>query len=154
MVKITTEVKTPDCIFGDISYDLSGVTMSEVTAERPDPLVELREDNMNSFMTVGFAYDVYQMDFMSSWRTYRAMHDITSAGTYKISMPNVYADSIEIYVDGKCVHTTDAPVYMGEVSCMVEFDEPKKIELRMLFNVKKAGLLGGGFREAIRIYKA
>ena len=135
------------------NVDVTGVTMSELFSERPDPLVELREDNMNSFMAVGFAYDVYQMDYMSGWRTYRAMHDITSAGTYKLHLPNVYADSIEIYIDGKLVHTTDAPVYMGEVSCTLEFDEPKKIEMRMLFNVNKAGLLGGGIREAIRIYK-
>lgn len=147
------EVEQPLCIFSVVNADVSGVTMSEVFSERPDPLVELREDNMNSFMAVGFKADVYQLDYFKGWRTYRAMHDIPEAGTYEISLPNVYADSIEIYVDSKLVHATKGATYGKEVSCLIEADEPKKIELRMLFYAENAPAKGAGICEAVRIYK-
>jgi len=147
------QTEQPHCIFGTTNADVSGVTMSEITAQRPDPLVELREDNMNSFMAVGFAADVYQLDYFAGWRTYRAMYDINEAGDYEINLPNVYADRIEIYVDGECIRTVDSSVHGQGVSAFVKVDAPKKIEMRMLFYAEKAGPNGAGIREAIRIYK-
>ena len=147
------EVETPLCIFGATTADVSGVTMSEIFADRPDPLVELREDNMNSFMAVGFKSDVYQLDYFNGWRTYRAMHKINEAGRYELNFPRVYADKIEIYVDGKLIHKVDSLIDSGSVSAFFEVEEPKEIEMRMLFFAENATPRGAGICEAIRIYK-
>lgn len=150
MVKITTEVKTPECIFSDISYDLSGVTVSEVTAERPDPLVELREDNMNSFMAVGFEEDRYQPDFVKGYRIYRATPALEE-GEYKLILPRIYADSVEIYVDGNlCLEKREE---MRSATVEAVFTKTEKADIRILIGIDNDTPDGAGISKAVRIQK-
>jgi len=147
------KVEQPECIFGGVNYDVNGFTMSEITKERPDPLVELSEDNMNSFVPVGFLDTQYQSDYQSGWRTYRAAYDIRSAGVYKLDMPKVYADQLEIYVDGRCCYKAEGPVLHEAVSCLLEFAKEQKTELRILFYVENTNAIGGGIAEAVRMIR-
>ena len=81
------------------------------------------------------------------------MHKINEAGRYELNFPRVYADKIEIYVDGKLVHKVDSLIDSGSVSAFFEVEEPKEIEMRMLFFAENATPRGAGICEAIRIYK-
>jgi beta-galactosidase len=146
-------VEQPNCILGAKNCDVTGFTCSEVTTERPDPLVILSDDNMNSFLPVGFLDAMYQLDYYSGWRTYRAFIDIPEDGTYELHLPKVYADELEIYVDGQKYYTAMAAKHHGSATCLIEGKAGEKKELRILFYVKNAEAIGGGIAEAVRLYK-
>lgn len=147
------DVEQPNCIFGGKNCDISGFTCSAITEERPDPLVVLSDDNMNSFTPVGFLDAMYQLDYYGGWRTYRAFIDIPEDGTYELHMPKVYSDELEIYVDGSCCYTAMSANHHGSVSCRIEGKAGERKELRILFYVKKAEAVGGGIAEAVRLFK-
>ena len=148
-----TEVKTPDCIFSDISYDLSGVTMSDVSEVRPDPLVELRADNMNSFMAVGFEEDRYQTDFIKGYRIYRATPALED-GKYNLVLPRACADSVEIYVDGNLCLEKKEEMRNAMVECTFTTPKTEKADIRILIGVDAEIPSGAGISKAVRIKKA
>ena len=147
------DVPTPDCIFSAVNYDVQGITMSDITDTRPDPLIQLADNNMNSFMAVGLMDEVYQLDFNSGWRIYRARPVTESKGNYRLSLANIYADSVEIYIDGKCKYKCSDAVYGGEVNVTFNTDVGKTHEVRILIYVKSATGKGGGICEAVRFFK-
>lgn len=145
-------VPTPNCIFGAQNNDVSGVTMSDISWVRPDPLIKLNDDNMNSFMAVGFSEGLYQTDYHEKWRIYRARPTVAK-GKYVLSLPNVYTDLIEIYIDGKKVYNCDSAIHGGEIKVNLESYSDSVKEIRILTYVEKAGGKGGGISEAIRIFR-
>ncbi len=147
------QAEVPDCIFGSINYDLNGFTRSEITEERPDPLVKLSDDNMNSFLPVGFLDAMYQLDYYAGWRTYRVVTTVNADGTYRLSLPKIYADQLEIYANEKLCYKAEAPIRHGSAECRIEAKAGEKLELRLLFYVEKATSIGGGIAEAVRLMK-
>ncbi len=146
------EVDAPNVIFSDISYDLSGITMSDVTETRPDPLVELREDNMNSFMAVGFEEDAYQPDFIKGYRIYRATPALEN-GDHKLVLPRICADSVEIYVDGKLCFEKKENMRNASVEATFTAQKTEKADVRILIGVNADIPDGAGISKAIRIQK-
>ncbi len=143
-------VRQPNCIFSVQNYDINGVTMSDVTLVRPDPLIELSDDNMNSFFAVGFKSGEYQTDYNNGWRIYRATPWVKD-GNFILSLPNVYADKVEVYIDGEAVFVTDAAVYGGAINVPFLSKNSSNKEIRILTYVESATDKGAGIGNAIRI---
>ena len=82
-----------------------GFTMSEVSAQRPDPLVEIAEDNMNSFIPVTFVRNCHQRDFYDGWRIYRVTPEIYDDATYTVRFSYIRFNYAEVYVNGKLCYS-------------------------------------------------
>jgi len=147
------QVGQPNCIFSGVSYDVDGFKRSAIVQERPDPLVALSEDNMNSFTPVGFQDTQYQTDYKKGWCIYRAVYETDQPGTYKLDISKVYGDQLEIYADGMCCYRAVQPLHHENVSCLFEAEGNKSVEIRILFYVEETNALGGGIKEAVRIQK-
>lgn len=143
-------VPRPNCILSAVDYDIQGVTMSDITDVRPDPLIKLADNNMNSFIAVGFREGMYQLDYQHGWRIFRARPTVQKAGTYTLSLPQVYADKLEIYIDNECKYKCDDAIRGGVdvkfASCGGTH------EIRILTFVESADGKGGGIGEAIRLF--
>ena len=99
------DVPAPLCPASTSVYMLDGFTMSEVTTERPDPLVEIAEDNMNSFIPVTFVRNCHQKDFYDGWRIYRVTPELYADATYSIRFSYIRFNYAEVYVNGKLYDT-------------------------------------------------
>lgn len=147
-----TQAPQTNCIFSDVSYDVEGFTMSAITQTRPDPLVVLSDNNMNSFIPVGFLDNACQLDFFSGWRIYRAQYTPSESGFYDLVFPRIYADALEVYLDEKCCCQANA-LHQETVRCSFEATAGQMIELRILIYARNAPSTGAGISEAVRIKK-
>lgn len=145
-------VKAPNCIFSVQNYDINGVTMSDITDVRPNPLIKLSDDNMNSFFAVGLKNGEYQTDYNTGWRIYRAMPWVKD-GNYILTLPNVYVDKVEIYIDGDLLYKNDTALHGGEIKVPFSSQNSATKEIRILTYVESATDKGAGISEAIRINK-
>ncbi len=145
------EVEQTNCILWARNYDIHGFTKSDVFLERPDPLIKLADNNMNSFQPIGFNDSTYQLDFYKGWRTYRAMINVNPGVEYQLLLPKVYADQIEIYVNKKLCYALNKSIHHEKVECFIHADIDKTIELRILIYVEAASAVGGGIAEAVRL---
>ena len=98
-------VEPPLCPASSTVYILEGFTMSSVSEEKPDPLVEISEDNMNSFIPVSFVRHCHQKDFYDGWRIYRVTPEIYSDAGYLVRFDYIRFNYAEVYVNGKLVDT-------------------------------------------------
>ncbi len=133
---------------------IGGFTMSGVTEERPDPLVHIAEDDMNSFIPVRFEPDSFQNDFRHGWRIYRATVRMPKGRHCSLEFPSLIADEMEIYFNGVCVHRLDVP-FNGQKSqqvyrCSFENTFGDTANLRILIRVDHA--MYGGISKGIQIF--
>lgn len=137
------------------SGGVTAFTVSAVTAERPDPLIRLSDNDMNSFTpieTVGH----HQGDFCSGWRVYRALTRMRDGSGFHMIFPNLIADDMEVYLNGKKVYEMHTP-FNGQTS-FTALDIPLRdedlppvgemLEFRLLLYIKDAPWAGirDGFR--------
>ena len=88
-------------------YPLEGFTMSSVTTDRPDPLVELADNDMNSFTPVTLLRNCHQKDFCNGWRIYRVTPKIYETADYEIFFEYIRFNYAEVYVNGKLIDTVN-----------------------------------------------
>ena len=140
----------PDYIHSCENHEIYSFTMSEIAQERPDPLVKLSDNDMNSFIPVRFQMGHYQVDFFTGWRIYRTLWTPPKEGTYTLSLGKVFADSLEIYTGNKLLckkeHLNHEPV-----SCSFEANQPT--ELRILIHGNTDDPNGAGIGHWIQIKK-
>ncbi len=146
-------VEQPECILSGVNDYIEGFTESAITMQRPDPLIYLEENNMNSFQPVGFQDSVYQLDYYDGWRIYRAMTTVSETGNYRLSLPRVYADQLEMYVNNVLYYEAKTAIHHGSAECTIAAESGEKLEIRLLLYVEKAGISGGGISEAVRLIK-
>ncbi len=108
--QITFEiVHTEPCIYPNpvVSSILDGFTMSSVTESKPNPLIELADNDMNSFIPVTFDGAKYQADFTKGWRIYRVTPTVYKTASYTVGFASTKFSYAEIYVNGELVNTCD-----------------------------------------------
>lgn len=126
------------------NYILDGFTMSEVTAEKPDPLVAITANDMNSFTPVQFIKDVFQKDFRDGWRIYRTRPRIAKDGTYKLDFIRARFRYMEIYVDGKQIDLVDTYTRGGYVTKSFAVKADTTPDIRILMYVENESPIGAG----------
>jgi len=120
---------------------IGGITQSEVTAERPDPLIVLNDDNQNSFTPpTGVDTDGYPSDYKDGWRILRMTPTLPPHGdntTYTLAFPQVRLEVLEVYVNGKQVLCKHEWMNNVSVSCAFTVDAAvEKTDIRVLMYVK------------------
>ena len=142
------KVQEPNYIRSAENNILYSITQSVITVEKPDPLVELEDNDMNTFTPVEFSWDYFQRDFKSGWRIYRVMPVITKK-QMTLEFSAVRAASMEVYVNEKLIYTKTGNVE-GNVKCLLEEEPGEKADIRILMQGKHKE--ESGIKQCIRLY--
>lgn len=138
----------PAYILPSKDYELYGFTMSELSQTRPDPLVQLSDNDMNSFVPLRVQMEHYQVDFQSGWRIYRVVYP--ASGTHTLHFSKVFAEVFEVYA-GQTLCCKKEHLRHEPVSC--SFTAEGKTELRILIHGSTDSRLGCGISGIIEIKK-
>jgi len=113
-----------------VDYNLYALTQSVVFRERPDPLMHIADNDMNSFTACKFSYEHFQYDFTKGYRIYRAKM-LSEYEKASLVLSSVRASEIEIYYGEKLL-LKKADVYEEKISCQIESKKGSEYELRIL----------------------
>lgn len=132
------------------SYLITDFTVSAITAEKPDPLMEIADNDMNSFMPVS-TVGTHQNDFHSGWRIYRAILDLPSGKKYGMVFNWLESDYTEVYVNGGLVYKDKKAGAASPkmLECEIPVASGASVELRILMYSKDR--LYAGIRDGIKI---
>ena len=142
------KVDPPVCPVTATNYALSGFTMSEVYDERPDPLVKLADNDMNSFSPVQLVYHRHQPDFHDGWRIYRVVPKIYIGSECKLRFSYARFHYAEIYVNGVLLDTVDRHVNGEYITPTFTAEKDSSVDIRILMRTENestqygAGLAG------------
>ena len=122
--------------------------MSDVTDYRPDPLVKIADNDMNSFIPVELVRHCHQKDFHDGWRIYRIQPKILDRNTCCIRFTYARFHYAEFYAHGKLIDTVDEHIN-GEYKTPFFTVEPNTVaDIRILMRTENenprygAGLAG------------
>ena len=133
--EICFEVKNvdqPNYIYSVKSSVISSFTMSKVFDERPDPLMAISDNDMNSFTPVYFTVDTFQDDFRNGWRIYRAVSPIPDVPHITVSFQRINSYEAEIYINGELVFESKERIAGTTVKVGYDTKGKRSIELRVL----------------------
>ena len=145
-------VTRPAYIYATECRDISGFTVSSETYEsEPDPLMEIADNDMNSFEPVSFDPWHISGGFKSGYRIFRAFMNIpksadpTKNGEFELDVKELFASRAKVFVDGVCVF--DGETKSG-APLAVSFRPGRtgKAELRVMLEAAKdgdSGIKGG-----------
>ena len=125
--------------------------MSEVMAEKPDPLMEIAGNDMNSFTPIRFVKDVFQKDFRDGWRLYRTRPRTTKSGVYKIDFIRVRFRYMEVYVNGKQIDLVDEYTRGKYVTKPFEVNADETLDIRILMYVENESPIGAGITDRVEM---
>ena len=145
------DVPAPICPKNVTNYILDGFTMSEVMAEKPDPLMEIAGNDMNSFTPIRFVKDVFQKDFRDGWRLYRTRPRTTKSGVYKIDFIRVRFRYMEVYVNGKQIDLVDEYTRGKYVTKPFEVNADETLDIRILMYVENESPIGAGITDRVEM---
>ncbi len=86
---------------------LEGFTMSQVTDYEPDALIELADNDMNSFYPVTLVNHHHQCDFYDGWRIYRVTPKIFNDAAYSLHFTYLRCHHIDVYVNGTHIDSVE-----------------------------------------------
>lgn len=114
-------VEAPTYMPSCTDYLLRGITQSEVTTDRPDPLIVLNDDNQNSFTPpAGLGGDGYPGDYRGGWRIWRVIPTVPKCEKdkiYTLKFPEVRSNILEVYVNGEKVLNINKKLFGDYVTC-------------------------------------
>ena len=139
------EVPAPLCPKNVTNYLLDGFTMSDVTDEKPDPLVKINDDDMNSFIPVQFVEACHQRDFRNGWRIYRVCPKVQGGGVYTLNFSYGRSLYTEIYVNGKHVETIDKYINGQYTTKQFTVEAGDTPDIRILMHCQNESEYGAGF---------
>ena len=142
------KVEPPVLVKNAGSYIIGGFTMSAVTDTRPDPLIELADNDMNSFIPVELVNHCHQPDFHDGWRIYRVQPRIYNKTSCSLKFSYIRFHYAEFYVNGKLIDTVDRHVNGEYVTPFFEAKPNSTVDVRILMRTENesprygAGLAG------------
>ena len=136
-----------------ISANLSGITRSAITADRPDPLMELDDNDQNTFVPIeNPAGDGYMRDFVSGWCVLRVCPTVPPHSEDLIlNFPAVRAGEFEVYVDKKAVLKNNSVLENESVSCTFKASAGERADIRILIRARENGYFCGVKKNIIEI---
>ena len=136
---VNGEIEIPVLVVAKPNYmpsvqgnNIGGFTISDKFEERPDPLMEIADNDMNTFTPFIVPAVGHQRDFNNGWRIYRTTPTLPkSNGKYELYFPEIKGHKIEIYINGKLLAEASFPT--GD-ALSVFFDgiQNEKAEIRIL----------------------
>ena len=148
------KVAAPVCPVNATNYTLSGFTMSEVTDERPDALVELADNDMNSFSPVQLVSHRHQPDFHDGWRIYRVTPKIYVGTECKLRFSYARFHYAEIYVNGVLLDTVDRHVNGEYITPVFTAEKGSKADIRILMRTEnESTVYGAGLAGIVEIFE-
>lgn len=148
------KVAQPLCPRNVLGFMLGGFTVSAVSEHKPDPLVELADNDMNSFVPVQFMRDTRQSDFRHGWRIYRTTPKIFKKGTYKIGFSNILFSYAEIYVNGRQIGRVEKPIEGKYETQSFEITEELNTDIRILLYADTEEAKGAGIAGIVELKEA
>jgi beta-galactosidase len=142
------DVEPPVIVKGASNYILGGFTMSEVTEERPDPLVEIADNDMNSFIPVQLVRNCHQPDFHDGWRIYRVQPKVYEKTNICFRFDYIRFHYAEVYVNGKLLDTIDRHLNGEYITPFFDAPANSTLDVRILMRTENenprygAGLAG------------
>ena len=141
----------PLCPKNVTNYILDGFTMSAVTTEKPDPLMEIAGNDMNSFTPIRFVKNVFQEDFCDGWRIYRTRPKTTKEGIYKLDFIRARFRYMEVYVNGKQIDVVDEYTRGKYVTKPFAVKENETLDIRILMYVENESPIGAGITDRVEM---
>ncbi len=124
------ETGTDNYIYSVNAKSISEMSMSLVSKERIDPLMQLTEIDFNSFMPLRLDGNNYQADLIGAWRIYRAISTLKTNTNYELTFRKVKANIIEVYANGKKLFAGDSST--PEFKCVFNTENNETQEIRIL----------------------
>ncbi len=148
------KVDPPVIVENSGNYMLSGFTMSEVSDTRPDPLIELADNDMNSFTPVELLNNCHQPDFHDGWRIYRVQPKIYNRTTCTLRFSYIRFHYAEFYVNGKLLDKVDRQLN-GEYTTPSFTAEPNSVlDVRILMRTEnESPVYGAGLAGIVEIFE-
>ena len=132
---------------------LSGFTASAVTSDRPDPLVELADNDMNSFAAVELSADHYQLDYLRGWRISRVQPQIFDKTDCYLRFSKICFGQAEIYVDGVLVDKIDNGINAGYTTSSFKARANSKADIRIMTYIENANVYeGAGIAGVVELF--
>ncbi len=147
--------KQPLYIQSVVNFNLTSITRSEITAERPNALIELADNDQNSFVPLESpGSDGYMSNFVEGWCTLRVCptippHDLEKG--LKLEFPEVKADEFFVFVNGETVLESTTRLDNEAISCIFKSESSKKVDIRILMHAENNGLSQGIKNNIIRL---
>ncbi len=141
------------------NFYIGGITQSDVTEQRPDPLVVLNDDNQNSFTPpTGVGTEGYPTDFKSGWRIFRALPTVTPSDidrTFCLEFDAVRFKTAEIYVNGERIFESAEATNNKPLICPFTVKAGvERLELRILMQVETSVYAKGFKNYAVSLKEA
>ena len=148
-------VESPLYMGSVISANIGGITRSVVSAERPDPLVVLDDNDQNTFVPMDApAGDGYMRGFTDGWCILRVCPTIPPHDADKgvmLRFPAVRAGAIEVYVDQNKVLQHDEVLENQSISCAFKANVGEKVDIRILMRARGNGYFCGVKKNIIEL---
>lgn len=136
------EVQTPNYIYGATNRALGGFTVScENFTDRPDPLVEIADNDMNSFESISFDMWNIRPGFVDGYKIFRNIMNIPTSsnpnakGICELTFSELYASELEVYIDGEKIYS-DSAEYGKPLTVSFDINGRTKVELRVLMKAE------------------
>ncbi len=130
---------------------LDRFTMSSVFESRPDPLIKLTDDDMNSFIPVTFSPNWFQEDLTDGWRIYRATTVSLTSSDYVLNFNQVLCDGMEVYVNERLVYSRETSHRGGIKTPPFSLVKDEKLDIRVLIRSKNRPKEGAGLANQVSL---
>lgn len=153
LVPAIIHVEPPLYMESVISANLSGITRSAITPNRPDPLMELDDNDQNTFVPIeNPAGDGYMRDFVSGWCILRVCLTVPPHnGDLILNFPAVRAGEFEVYVDKKTVLKHNSLLENEPIFCTFNAGEGERVDIRILIRARGNGYFCGVKKNIIEL---
>ena len=141
-------VKTPVVVKNANNHMIDGFTMSEVSDKRPDPLVVIADNDMNSFTPVQLVNEHHQTDFYNGWRIYRVRPKVYDSTILSLRFTYIRFHYAEVYVNGKLIDIVDRHLNGEYITPEFNAEPNSTLDIRILMRTENenprygAGLAG------------
>lgn len=158
------QVESPLILNSAKTEVLDGFTVSNIFDEKPNALMKIADDDMNSFIPVTFVHGAVQTDFTNGWRIYRVRTEALNDAVCAVKFEWACFNSMTVYVNGECVFdNSPEKVYRGQVTTN-EFNVKKgeKLDIRILVYARESDVgphsghpdIGAGFADFVSFERA
>ncbi len=122
---------------GTVDYYIHTVTQSCVTKHRPNPIMKIADNDMNTFTAVHFSFEHFQHDFTAGWRIYRIKTRLNQTNMLLV-LQSVRGSLVDIYINEElCL---SAEKCNGEkITCPVCGIIDRETEIRILIKGYETG---------------
>lgn len=148
------KVEQPLFIDGVENDYIGGFSVSKIFEIKPDPLIKVTDQDMNTFSPISIPLANYQPGFLRGWRIYRvacvlpSIPSNSSTADYKLIFSDIKGADIEVYIDGKLCSAHKQPSG-GQMKIGFSGIPQGSVEIRIL--IKADSSTNSGISKAVRL---